>query len=249
MSSAPSTSAWASRAPFLLRKLHSLTGVVPLGVFLAEHLWTNASALGGQKKFDDAVGVIQRMPLLPVIEWVGIFLPLLFHAVFGIYLSSKAQANVGHYTYARNWAYVLQRITGVLVFLFIAFHLWEYRIQKWLFGMGAEAFYPTLATHLSTVRFGVPGYALLYLVGIAAATYHFANGLVGFCASWGITTSRKSQKRAAWLFGSAGVLLFVLGTQTVLYFATGSRLYLGADAKDAPPSCEPQTTSPASPTR
>lgn len=217
---------------------------MPLGVFLAEHLWTNASALGGQRKFDDAVSVIQRIPFLPLVEWGGIFLPLLFHAVYGIVLSTKAKQNVAHYTYSRNWAYVLQRVTGILVFLFVAFHLWEYRIQKWLFGMGSEAFYPTLGTHLSTVRFGIPGYALLYLVGIAAATYHFSNGLVGFCASWGITVSRKAQKRATWLFGGLGALLFVLGAQTVLYFATGSRLYMGAGAngeKDSVPSCEPET--------
>ena len=39
---------------FALKRLHSLTGVVPIGLFLLEHLYTNARALQGAAAFDTA---------------------------------------------------------------------------------------------------------------------------------------------------------------------------------------------------
>ncbi len=53
--------------------------------------------------------------------------------------------------------------------------------------------------------------------------FHFANGLWGFCFSWGITVSRRSQQLAAMVCGALGLAVLVLGLTTVAYFATGSR--------------------------
>jgi succinate dehydrogenase / fumarate reductase cytochrome b subunit len=69
---------------FLLRKLHQLTGIVPLGMFFFVHLYTNSTALNGAKVFNEHVGGIHEMPYLLFIEIGGIFLPLLFHSVYGI---------------------------------------------------------------------------------------------------------------------------------------------------------------------
>jgi succinate dehydrogenase / fumarate reductase cytochrome b subunit len=71
---------------FLLRKLHQLTGVVPLGVFFFVHMWTNSAALNGAKSFNEHVQDIHDMPYLLFLEIFGIFLPLLFHSVHGIEL-------------------------------------------------------------------------------------------------------------------------------------------------------------------
>jgi succinate dehydrogenase/fumarate reductase cytochrome b subunit (b558 family) len=208
----------------LLRKLHSLSGVVPVGGFMVFHLWTNAKALSGQQPFDAAVSEINHMAYLPVLE-AGILVPLAFHALYGIKLAIDGKPNVGAYGYARNWMYVLQRVTGVLSLLFIGFHLWEYRVQKALGLMQPSAFYPTLSAHLSSTTAGVPLVALVYILGIAAACFHFANGLWGFCASWGILLTRRSQRLAGAVFGAVGVLVFLLGANTTLYFATGSRFF------------------------
>ena len=116
--------------PFLMRKLHSLSGVVPVGGFMCFHLWENARALQGQAQFDEAVSGINHMPYLPLLEWGLILLPLLFHAGYGVKLALEGKPNVGHYTYSRNWMYTLQRTTGLIAFAFIAFHLWEYWTQK-----------------------------------------------------------------------------------------------------------------------
>ena len=38
----------SDRTYFTLKRLHSLTGVVPVGLFLLEHLYTNARSLQGR---------------------------------------------------------------------------------------------------------------------------------------------------------------------------------------------------------
>jgi succinate dehydrogenase/fumarate reductase cytochrome b subunit (b558 family) len=213
-----------SRRAFLLRKLHSLSGVVPVGLFLLFHLWTNATALQGQERYDDAVAGIAHMPFVGVIEVAGIFLPLAFHALYGVKIALEGRPNLGNYPHSRNWMYVLQRVTGVVAFLFICFHLYEYWFQKATGRMAAQDFYPTLCANLSSTVAGIPAVALVYLLGIAASVFHFTNGLWGFCFSWGITLSRRAQRISATAFGLAGVVLFFLGANTAIYFATGSRL-------------------------
>ncbi|AUX27078.1 succinate dehydrogenase [Sorangium cellulosum] len=213
-----------SRRSFLLRKLHSLTGAIPVGGFLVFHFWTNAKALQGQERFDDAVAEIARMPYLPALEIGLVVLPLAFHALYGVKLALEGKPNVGKYTYSRNWMYTMQRVTGVLAFAFIGFHMWEYWAQKWLGRMAPEEFYPRLCANMASTVGGVPVIALVYLFGIAASVFHFANGLWGFCFSWGITVSRRAQRMAAVAFGVVGLLVFLLGANTVIYFATGAAL-------------------------
>lgn len=212
-----------SRRAYLLRKLHSLTGVAPVGGFMVFHLWENAKALQGQQQFDEAVAGINHMPYLPILEWGAILLPLLFHAGYGIKLALESKPNVGRYTFSRNWMYTLQRVTGLLAFAFICFHLYEYWGQKMSGKLAPEQFYPQLCANMSSTVGPVPVVALIYVLGIAACVFHFANGLWGFFFSWGITVSRRSQQLAATVFGVLGVIIFLLGANTAIYFATGSR--------------------------
>ncbi len=211
-----------SRRAFLLRKLHSLTGALPVGGFMVFHLWTTAKAHQGQETFDKSVADITHMPYLPVLEWGLILLPLLFHAGYGVKLALDAKYNVSKYKTTRNWAFTLQRVTGLLAFAFIAFHLYEYWGQKLVGKMAPEQFYPALCQNMSATVKGIPVVGLLYVLGIAASVFHFANGLWGFCFSWGVTVSRRSQQTAAAVFGLLGLAIFLLGANTAIYFATGS---------------------------
>lgn len=214
----------SSRRAFLLRKLHSLTGVVPVGAFMVFHLWTNAKGMAGQEQFDRAVSDISHTPYLPVLEWGAILLPLLFHSVYGVKLAFDAKYNTIKYPTTRNWAFTLQRVTGLLAFAFIAFHLYEYWWKKFIGKLAPEQFYPALCERMSYAAKGVPVIALVYVLGIAACVFHFANGLFGFCFSWGITVSRRAQRTAATVFGLVGLAIFVLGANTTIYFATGSSI-------------------------
>ncbi|MFO0756371.1 MAG: succinate dehydrogenase [Byssovorax sp.] len=225
-----------SRRPFLLRKLHSLSGVIPVGGFMIFHLWENSKALQGQQQFDEMVAGIGHTPYVAVLEWAVILLPLLFHAGYGFKLMLESRANVGKYPTSRNWMYTLQRTTGVLAFFFIAFHLYEYWIQKVLGKLAPEQFYTELCARMSTPVGPVPVTALVYILGIAACAFHLTNGLWGFCFSWGITISKRSQQMAATVFGLAGVLIFLLGANTAIYFATGAQVVLPGALVGASPA-------------
>lgn len=81
---------------FYSRKLHSLLGVIPLGFFLLEHMITNFSAVeGGSQGFKEAVAFLNSLPLVLVLEIFGIWLPLLYHGVYGLYIAFQAKPNNG----------------------------------------------------------------------------------------------------------------------------------------------------------
>src|SRR5579871_4460033 len=91
---------------FLLRKLHSLSGIVPIGAFLVEHLLSNFEALKGPVAYADQVKFLNSLPLVRVLEWAFIFIPLLFHGLYGVYIALKGRQNVNVYPWAGNWGYL-----------------------------------------------------------------------------------------------------------------------------------------------
>ncbi|NUP11603.1 MAG: succinate dehydrogenase [Polyangiaceae bacterium] len=209
---------------FVLRKLHSLSGVVPVGVFLVMHLWSTAVALQGQGAFERSMTEAREAPYRSVVEIVFVMIPLAFHALYGVKLGFEPRQNTGKYPYSRNWMYAAQRLTGILALGFIIWHVSEFWGPRMAGDMVEEAYYPTLCANLSMTAYGIPWMAFAYLFGIAATVFHFANGLWGFCVSWGITSSRRSQRISATVFGLAGLALFAVGANTAIYFATGARL-------------------------
>ena len=234
---------------FLWRKLFSLTGVVPVGTFVLFHLWENAKALQGREAYLKTVHDIDTLPFITVLEVVLILAPLLFHAVLGLKFVLDARYNVGTYGYSRNWMFVLQRVTGVAALGFIGYHLYELRWQKLLGAMDGAGFYDALCRNLSSTFGPVPLIALVYLLGIGAVAFHFANGLWGFLFSWGLTPTRRSQRTAGTVLGVVGLLVFVLGANTTIYFATGSKLFIpseiGAKKSATPDNCPASVAFPA----
>lgn len=112
------------------RKLHSLLGVIPLGFFLVEHMLTNYEAFNaGKEGFLDAVHWLNSLPLVLFLEIFGIWLPLMYHGVYGLYVAYQSRNNVNNYSYARNQMFMLQRVTGVLTFVFVVWHFFDTRFQ------------------------------------------------------------------------------------------------------------------------
>lgn len=179
----------SERAHFSLRKLHSLTGVVPIGAFLLEHFFTNSFAVFGPEAFNEKVEFLTSLPYLYVIEAALIFAPIAFHAVLGIIIALTARYNLRTMGYGRNWAYVLQRISGLFLVVFIVVHVVKTRFS----GTPANAMFEHMAGYLpNPLWFG------FYALGVVSAAYHFGNGLATFAISWGITIGRRAQ-RAWWI--------------------------------------------------
>src|SRR6202158_4015439 len=101
---------------YLLRKLHSLSGLIPVGAFLAEHFWSNSAALVSPERYDQVSRELQTIPFRLFVEWVAIFLPMLFHGGYGIYIWLKGQSNISQYSWVKNWLYTMQRYTGFIAF-------------------------------------------------------------------------------------------------------------------------------------
>jgi succinate dehydrogenase / fumarate reductase cytochrome b subunit len=184
---------------YLLRRLHSLSGIVPVGVFLARAPLDQRRAAGGRASFDHAVGQIQSIPGLPLIELFGIALPLAFHALYGVFLALRAKGNVRQYPYPRNWMFTLQRVTGFVAFAFIALHVAQLRVPKAFGALPWTSFYSALQTML-----GEPGMFGVYLIGVTACVVHFANGLWGASQTWGLASSPRASRRAGQAALAAG---------------------------------------------
>ncbi len=168
---------------FLVRRLHSLTGVVPVGLFLLEHFFFNSFSLAGRTAYGDMVARLRSLPYLPLIEFFLILAPLYFHGLLGIVLVYGGEVNVHRFPFGRNWMYFLQRLTGVTVLLFVTYHLWHTRFS------GRTDFFDLMAQSLAQ-----PGIFAVYLVGVLASSYHLANGLWGFSITWGFMTGRRAQQ-------------------------------------------------------
>lgn len=211
---------------FTLRKLHSLTGVFPVGVFLLEHFFTNSHAVQSGAAFDEAAAFLAGLPYVVLIEALGIWLPILFHMVLGIVIATQGDANVGRYRHARNWQYFLQRLTGVILVFFIVYHTWSTRFNDE--AMSAPSLFEWMSGHLAH-----PGVFAFYVVGVLSACWHFGNGLFGFAIHWGLVTGRRAQRWTA----RAGVAVFValalVGLNALLAFR-GSAVRLFEKGHHAP---------------
>ena len=53
------------------------------------------------------------VPFLLAIEWAFIFLPIIYHTVYGVWITFTCQPNVGHYRYGKNWFYLWQRVSAI----------------------------------------------------------------------------------------------------------------------------------------
>jgi succinate dehydrogenase / fumarate reductase cytochrome b subunit len=166
--------------------------------------------MSGAKVFNDAVADIHHIPYLLFVEIGGIFLPLLFHSIYGIFISAEARMNVGNYGYGRNWFYVFQRATGVFLFFFLLFHILNLR-----FGLipGLESYGNPVAGNadqaFNIVKAEFQNILILifYILGVTATAWHLAYGFWLFALDWGILIGERAQKMA--LYASIGLAIFL----------------------------------------
>ncbi|MEO7717075.1 MAG: succinate dehydrogenase [Capsulimonas sp.] len=206
------------RDPYLWHKLHSLSGIVPIGIFLMQHLIANSYALRGPGAFETVVKVFGYLPFVAILEIIIIYIPILYHGIYGIFIAAHGSSNLGSYSYGRNWMYFLQRVSGVIAFFYIGFHVWNTSLQRYFLAwQGSPNPEKAIGWESMAGQFADPLFFAFYVIGITATVFHFANGIWNFGIRWGITISQRSQKISA--FVCAGVFLIF----TVIGLATANR--------------------------
>lgn len=204
---------------FILRKLHQLSGIIPLGAFLLEHFYTNSKALAGAEEFNKAVADLQGIPYILLIEISAIFIPLIYHAVYGLVITWEARPNNLRYPYPRNWFYTIQRLTGVILFFFITFHVLNFRFGL-IPGLNtiSVAHSPEMAFHVVRGEFLNPVIFLVYIIGITATVWHLANGLWLFAVDWGIVIGERAQRWMGYACIGIGIVLLAVGINAAAAF-------------------------------
>jgi succinate dehydrogenase / fumarate reductase cytochrome b subunit len=188
------------------RRLHSLTGAVPLGAFLVFHLYANSFALSGPAAYDEHVRFLRSLPYLHVLEWGLIFLPLLYHSLYGLFIWYTGANNFPQYNYARNGLYLMQRLTGIVALVFVVYHIADQRL------LAAPSFF-TVKSSISN-----PAVFILYFVGTASVAWHMMNGLWNFTVKWGIAAGERAQRTLLAVFSVLGAGLVFVGLRALTGF-------------------------------
>ena len=198
---------------FLLRRLHSLSGVVPIGAFLLEHFISNAEAFRGPIAYGKQVAFLNSFPGVFLLELFFIWLPILYHGLYGVYIWYRGETNVAEYPWAGNWLYTSQRWTGIIAFFYIVQHTYHLRFT----GVHLAA-NPMQSFAKVQAEFQNPWMVVFYVVGIIAASWHFSYGLWLFAAKWGITTGEKARRRFGYICLALAIGLVTIGAASMYGF-------------------------------
>ena len=182
---------------YLSRKVHSLLGVVPVGAFLAFHLWENSMSRKGGPFFNEhVVKHIEELLNYKVVIELLLLAAILFHGVYGLVIWWQGKSNISNYRTWDNTRYLLQRITAFTTFAFIFWHVWNTRVAAGLSpAVGGDLF-----AHMQRM-YGDPLVMALYMAGILGATFHLANGIWLAAVTWGLTTHPRAQRLCQYACG------------------------------------------------
>lgn len=199
---------------YYVRRLHSLVGLFVVGAFLLEHILTNARVMQGPEAFNGALAMMELIPhpIFLGLEIFAIAIPLLFHAIYGIYIALQANNNPGNYGFIRNWQFALQRWTAWILIPFLIWHVFYLRIfTKGI--NGTPMSYELLHSYFT----GSPIVAVLYTIGMIAAIFHFCNGITTFMMTWGFAQGPRVQKVLAVI---SMLLCLALSLLTIAFMAS-----------------------------
>lgn len=203
---------------FWLRRLHSLSGIFPIGAFLVEHFLSNAFATNGGAAYNENVRFLTGMPFVIWLEVFFIYLPLAYHGLYGIWIWWRGDNNVVAYPWSGNWMYSLQRWTGIITLFYIGYHTWTMRFTGAHIMAHSEIAFAKVWVELQN-----PWILAFYFVGLTCASWHFAYGIWLFCAKWGITAGESARRKFAVVCLVIGLAMVGLSAGSVYAFMTTPR--------------------------
>lgn len=191
-----------TKTPLLKSRLGSFLAVVPLSIWVFNHIWDNLAAFSGAAAWQEAVTGYAN-PFAQGITFIIVLLPLLLHTGWGLLRLFDFRPNNLRYNNYGNLKYIVQRLSAVGVLFFLGAHIWLAFLQPRLLEGHPEPFSDIareMHHHLPTL--------IVYLLGTLGTSYHLANGLQGFAMSWGLLASERSMRR----FEPVAIGLFLLLT-------------------------------------
>ncbi len=187
---------------FWLGKLFSLVGILPIGVYVFVHLYHNMGSLSGEAQFNQHLIESRSFPLIVPLTVLVIWIPIVFHGLYGLFVIKKARPNLSQYRYFENLKYVLQRLSGVGLLLFIPAHIYKTRIETYFENSSLDFHHMVEALH-------EPLTLSVYLLGVLGVAFHLANGVWQFSIGWGVAGSQKGMNRI--LYFSLFLFIVLLG--------------------------------------
>lgn len=228
------------RENYTLHKLHSLTGILPVGYYLVQHLALNSFTLAGPQYFNGVIHFFEGIPkhIFYPLKFGIIWGCLIFHAVYGIFIAARAEQNLTKpaYKYRENGYYTWQRVTGIIAFFFLCYHMASTSIRTTMAGSPEGIItYEVWADKLSAPVLGIPYFLfLVYVIGITTSAFHFSYGLWHFCIRWGITINEKAQLTMAKAAKASFVLISLLGIGALVGFFIHKPGTESVEAKKSP---------------
>ncbi len=202
---------------YVLHRIHSITGVMPVGYYMVQHLALNSFAVAGEAQFNGVIAFFEGIPkhVLLTMEVLMIWVPLLFHAIYGVFIISRAENNyfTTKYKWSHNRMFFLQRLSGLLVFAFLIYHSLSTTVYKYVTGDVERLKFAAWHEYFSQ-----PFWVLVYALGIISASYHLGYGIWNFCIRWGITVSEAAQTRIQKFSALVFVALTLLGWSVIAGF-------------------------------
>ncbi|MET0620130.1 MAG: hypothetical protein ABW056_07615 [Thermoanaerobaculia bacterium] len=200
----------------LARRLHSLTGVVPVGVFLVFHLAANTEARKGADAYNAMTRQLHSVPLLVAIEILLIAAPLFFHGIYGLFLIAAEPADSGRspqtLSRGRRAIGIAQRATGIVLFAFLLLHLWTARLVQIHDHESLDLF------RLMQAALANPWIRAAYVAGILSATFHLSTGLYTFAETWGLAVGTRARRLVAATSAIVFAGLTAMGLSTLSAF-------------------------------
>jgi succinate dehydrogenase / fumarate reductase cytochrome b subunit len=190
---------------------------MPVGYYMVQHLALNTFSIAGAEKFNAVIEFFEGMPkhFLLAMEVGMIWIPLLFHAIYGLFIISRAENNyfTTKYKWSENRMFFLQRVSGIAIFAFLLYHVFTTTVAKYVSGNAETIKYAAMAE-----RFQNPIVLAAYVLGILAASYHLGYGLWNFCIRWGITVTDAAQQRIQKISGVVFIAITLMGWAALVGF-------------------------------
>ena len=203
---------------FFWRRLHSLSGIFPIGAFLVEHFISNSLATNGANAYNENVRFLTGLPFVLWLEIFFIYIPIAYHAGYGLFIWWRGNANVREYPFAGNWMYWIQRVTGIIALVYIGYHTYTMRFS------GAHIMtHSDIAFAKVWVELQNPWLAAFYFVGLFCASWHFAYGVWLFAAKWGITVGDNARRKFGYVCLAIGLVMGALSAGSLFAFVTTPR--------------------------